>query len=215
MMNTKEIPNDMLFKIALEYDMPTLLNFCRTSKKINNLICENNLFWFYKLRKDFDITKKVEEAKEYYTFLYQRLKNTDINQLYYDATEEGNLDLVKITLDRGANINYRPNDTLEYPLINSLKNIDIFEYILRRNPKIYPEIFSKTVIYINTLPKSEYKTKLAILQFDNMIPLLYKESRFSKQQWGIIASVLERFREKMPDVYNRRINELRTLAGEL
>ena len=42
---------DELFKIALEFDLPDLLRFCTSSKKINEKICQRNDIWLIKLKE--------------------------------------------------------------------------------------------------------------------------------------------------------------------
>ena len=62
-----------LFNIAIELDLPNLLNFCQSSKKINNLICKRNEIWNYKLK---EFPEKIEfekynfSDKELYILLY-------------------------------------------------------------------------------------------------------------------------------------------------
>jgi hypothetical protein len=45
--------NDELYLLASKMDLPTLLNFCSTSKKINELICKKDEIWQDKLNKEF------------------------------------------------------------------------------------------------------------------------------------------------------------------
>ena len=49
--------NNLLRLLALELDMPSLLNLCLSSKRMNREICENNHFWRNKLYKDYPETK--------------------------------------------------------------------------------------------------------------------------------------------------------------
>lgn len=43
---------DVLFLLALEMDDPSILNFCRSSKKFNEIVCNNNNFWRQKIEKE-------------------------------------------------------------------------------------------------------------------------------------------------------------------
>ena len=47
------LPKDMLFKLALEFSLPDLLNFCASNQRINSLICEQKDIWLAKLKQDF------------------------------------------------------------------------------------------------------------------------------------------------------------------
>ena len=47
------LPKDVLIYLALKYDLPSLDNFCQTSKRINEI----HTFWYNKLLKDFGLYK--------------------------------------------------------------------------------------------------------------------------------------------------------------
>ena len=47
-MELSRLSNDVLVSIALELNLPTLLNFCRGIKRFNRLTCNNYIFWFNK-----------------------------------------------------------------------------------------------------------------------------------------------------------------------
>ena len=51
-MLSRNFNRDELFKLALEFDLPTLLSFCASSKEINNKICNDDL-WLRLLNRDF------------------------------------------------------------------------------------------------------------------------------------------------------------------
>lgn len=53
--NLQKLNKDALFSIALELDFASLLNFCSSSKKINNLICKRDDIWRTKLRKEYPV----------------------------------------------------------------------------------------------------------------------------------------------------------------
>lgn len=57
-----DLPLEVLLHIALQMDLPELLNFCKSSKEINDKTCRNNLFWIKKLKRDFDLSYLESEA---------------------------------------------------------------------------------------------------------------------------------------------------------
>ena len=66
------IPNDLIIYIALQLDLPELLNYCRVSQKFNSLVCQNNSFWINRLKQDFNITyTKVNNDNP--KLLYQKI----------------------------------------------------------------------------------------------------------------------------------------------
>jgi hypothetical protein len=52
----EDLDKQRLLLIALELDIPSVLNFCSSNKRINALICKNSDFWKAKLIKDFAFT---------------------------------------------------------------------------------------------------------------------------------------------------------------
>ena len=65
---------DVLFTIAMDLDLPSLLRWCQSNSKINRAVCNNLDIWRSKLLRDyagyekFDLNKSL---KEIYVFLYQ------------------------------------------------------------------------------------------------------------------------------------------------
>ena len=70
------LSRDELFSIAIELDLPGLLSFCSSSKRINDLVCKRNDIWLYRIRKDFPNYKlrKSENPKKIYILLTKELK---------------------------------------------------------------------------------------------------------------------------------------------
>lgn len=61
---------DELFLLALELDLSSIINFCKTSKRVNEKICKNELFWKLKVDRDFlGFTNRQNSYKEQYVFL--------------------------------------------------------------------------------------------------------------------------------------------------
>ena len=83
--------NNLLRLLALDLDMPSLLNLCLSSKRMNREICENNHFWRNKLYKDYPETKgkvfgnnlrkvylslKNKIEKDFYAFVSRNNENS-------------------------------------------------------------------------------------------------------------------------------------------
>jgi hypothetical protein len=69
------LPKDVISLLALEMDLITLLNFCKTNKGINKTIYKSNIFWFNKLSRDFPyydaiFVKNSDKNIERYKLLY-------------------------------------------------------------------------------------------------------------------------------------------------
>ena len=48
----ERLPKDLVTKLALELDLSDILNYCRSSKKFNNAVCDNFNFWRRKYYKE-------------------------------------------------------------------------------------------------------------------------------------------------------------------
>ncbi len=70
-----QVPVDVLFRLALELDLPELLLFCTSSKRINEKLCLRKHIWNRKLkefsRQDREYFKKDRTPRQAYTLLYQ------------------------------------------------------------------------------------------------------------------------------------------------
>lgn len=120
-----------LILIAMELDLPSLLNFCKSGKFINDSVCENKYFWINKLNRDykFVFTNKQRDPREYYKILYKAenkpessletavslgytdlvdylLKNKDIKPGYisYIIKKTNNLDMLDILIPKIINM---------------------------------------------------------------------------------------------------------------
>lgn len=58
----ERVPKDVIMKLALELDDESLKNYCLSSKRFNQLICDNYLFWINKILKDFNWLYKGEKT---------------------------------------------------------------------------------------------------------------------------------------------------------
>lgn len=56
---------DVLLKLALDLDLASLVKFCKSSKRINATVCNDNMFWFNKLRKDYPNAFDVPQGSDY------------------------------------------------------------------------------------------------------------------------------------------------------
>jgi len=75
-----KLPKDALFSLALQLNLPDLLRFCTSSKRINDLICRKNDIWIAKLNREFPNYNSMfqkDTPRETYTLLYDltNLKN--------------------------------------------------------------------------------------------------------------------------------------------
>ena len=90
---------DVLFTIAMNLELPSLLKWCASNSRINRNVCFNDDVWRSKLLKDYPDYEKFElnrSLRETYILLYQlsyikKLLNT--NESLYDIFQRKKLDL--------------------------------------------------------------------------------------------------------------------------
>ena len=81
---------DVLFTIAINLDLPSLLKWCESNSRINRNVCQNDHVWRSKLLKDYSNYQKFglnRSLRETYVFLYQLsyIKNLlNSNESLYD-----------------------------------------------------------------------------------------------------------------------------------
>lgn len=49
----KNLPDDVIFQIAINESLDNIARLCQTSNRFNNIICNNNNFWKHKYIHDF------------------------------------------------------------------------------------------------------------------------------------------------------------------
>jgi hypothetical protein len=131
---------DILFTIALELDIPNILNLCQTSKKISR-VCERGELWKNKLSSD-DIYLYSENRNMTGKEIYQLLKDSMVNGFF----DKGRFYLLKLLYmypkfsyqhDR-----YTPSLHLYRKAISSIVNMkEVHGYIYKEGDPIIQNIF--------------------------------------------------------------------------
>jgi hypothetical protein len=65
---------DVLFTIAMNLELPTLLKWCQSNSRINRDVCQNDNVWRAKLLRDYPDYERFKlnrSLKETYVFMYQ------------------------------------------------------------------------------------------------------------------------------------------------
>ena len=68
---------DILFTIALELSLPELLNWCLSSKRVNQKVCQNRNVWISKLKRDFS-----DEDISYFKNIFPSYSDQQYQELY-------------------------------------------------------------------------------------------------------------------------------------
>ncbi len=96
------LPNDVLISIALELNLPTLLNLCRSSRRFNRLTCDSYIFWFNKLQRDYGFTYKGDKNLKKIKEFYREIKEMSAHERLMEASRLGDLNAVVLSLEQGA-----------------------------------------------------------------------------------------------------------------
>ena len=104
------LPIDII-RLTYEYlDDVSLAKACMVNSTFSTKIC-NHTFWINKIIKKFGLSiDDIDNYKNnntywaYYLFLSDKLDDDDVDDVLLDSSASGRIDLVKITLNRGANL---------------------------------------------------------------------------------------------------------------
>jgi len=59
----EDLPSDIIMSIALLLDLPEILKLCQVSKRLNEVVCDNEIFWMRKTFKDYP-NKSIYRPKD-------------------------------------------------------------------------------------------------------------------------------------------------------
>ena len=78
----ERLSSDVLFRLAIDLDLPSILRLCSSNKQINDKLCRRDAIWNYKLKTEFPIEVKENwlegSPKERYTILYKLEKVREV-----------------------------------------------------------------------------------------------------------------------------------------
>ena len=153
-----KVPNDILIYMALSYDLPEILSLCRSSQRFNNIICLNQLFWMKKIANDFPIFRstkmyqnipmkyklnKVFDYKSYYKYIITKLRNENYNQLLIDSSKNDDMILVKLSLEKGADIHVNNNEPLKVAGKNG--HFNIIKFLVENGANVQDDVLGSAI----------------------------------------------------------------------
>ena len=204
------LPNDMVVYIALSMDIPEVLSLCQTSKRINQIVCDNNNFWISKLKRDYDITMEdpstTKSAYKNITNVIKKVPNPD--DLLEKAIKIGSIMYVKIALDSGANI-HKPMLPKHYPIVAALRlgHENIAQYLLTRGAVSYD------ISALIPLMRADRRKDINKFLYDYIVPASHQYVD-DPEVYQMLAEDLEFEKNNDPyrytALYERHIDELRS-----
>lgn len=122
-MNFSNLNNDEIFSIAMRLDLIGLLDFCNSSKRVNEVVCKKDHIWEYRIKQDFpeyDGFLPKSNTKTTYIKLYKLEKL--INSLYSND-EDKPVTMKQIYMLKRSNLS-RMNITKIPKEIDVLENME-------------------------------------------------------------------------------------------
>jgi len=127
--NMENINRDELFQIAIMLDLPDLLSFCKSSKRINKTICQKDNIWLYKLNNEFPNYKNIKN-KNYKELYIDMLKNSIPKK--YDPEKSYNILNLYKAVEKGYNTKREFEDFVNKTTVFNLfveDDITLYDYI--------------------------------------------------------------------------------------
>lgn len=218
---------DLIRLIYGHLDDVELAKACMLNPKFSTSIC-NNAFWRNKIMQEFGFTDSdIVNYKDgntywaYYSYLKEQLSYGAL-QLLYNGARYNRIDLIRIALDRGADIK-GGGISIKTPLTIALKknSIDVYKYLLShgaiKNKKDFVTEVQNGLDFIETI-NIQGTINAIIIIYDLLLPVAYEYIKDYKNFWAMARDKLEEFvndpqsTDRLNDVYNRRIGELRELS---
>lgn len=86
-MSLLNVPKNVLIQTIIDLDVEDILSLCRTNKKLNQDVCENDTFWAKKLQKDFHIRYKSSSPRSAKSIYEQVSYDFDqaVNQILWEG----------------------------------------------------------------------------------------------------------------------------------
>lgn len=137
----QNLPKDILFKLALDLDLPDLFSLCLSSKKYNDAICDNQDFWKQRLIKDKKTGKIVISSIKNPKKFYEQTEKKFLNKKLIEFAYSGNLEKLKKALEFGADVLYTskgypssPENALEIAAYKG--HFDMVKYLLDKSDRV-------------------------------------------------------------------------------
>jgi len=145
-----KLSHDLLYSLALELDLPDLINFCKTNEKINKYVCENDKIWISKLIREFPEYNKINlnlSKKNLYVLLW-KLSNIkrklnlkqDVYTIYHSK---------KLRLSH-EKIKKIPEDI---KILNNLEELSIYSSEVEELPNEFPKSLKELNLAGNKIKK--------------------------------------------------------------
>ena len=133
------LPKDILIKLSIELDLPSIFEFITLNKRLNEIICKNDIFWMNKFHHDYSNYPKVSDLT--WVEFYKYVTVTEPNYLLWKGVEENVLSYVVIGLKLGADIQSRKeieHGTYLFPLSVSSEYgyLEIVKYLVEQGAMI-------------------------------------------------------------------------------
>ena len=70
----EQLPRDVLVYMAMMLDLPDILSLCNSNSKFNEKVCNNEQFWYNKIRQDYPDINNLDKYGSTYRQIYRNIK---------------------------------------------------------------------------------------------------------------------------------------------
>lgn len=216
--NCLGLPPDVVRKINLDVPMSDVQNLCRSSKRCNEIICNNDNYWRLRFEKDFWFVNEEYESYKYSNWKQHYQYNDIVRHILFLSNEELQDMLEEIIINKYNN-NMSIIDDMKlnilktsYYTLGDIANQKIEDFVwsqsFRVSKSTYEEMLKSTrnIIYVHKLsgyikiflndqwikPKPQsplYKKCFHIFQI-NMSELQRKESIYGLYEYSILSKLV-------------------------
>ena len=130
--NCTNLPPSIVREIALDLPISDVINICKTSKRCNKIVCQNNDFWYLRYQRDFSF---VGEKPEQYDYRLWYMQQHFVVEILSSSGNELQQVLEKLIIDN-INEDMTTNDYLKFSLLKR-------SYLFLSEPNDYFDQYNK------------------------------------------------------------------------
>ena len=86
-----KLPKDVVAEIAMELNNIDIIRLCKSNKKFNQNVCENESFWLNKILKEYPQVKNFKKIGNTYREIYQNLYLAEKKEIFIEINIESHL----------------------------------------------------------------------------------------------------------------------------
>jgi len=193
-----KLSKDALFSIAIMLDLPDLLRFCDSNKRVDELICKKNDIWYNKLVNEFPNWKEFKIFKEFNKDLkdiYETLYGLKVVQKFLGDTPYKDYSLLELynlktfILSYGKLYKHLTEIPKEIGNIKKLEKLSLFNNQLTEIPEELGNLTNLQELYLNDNKLTEIPKELGNLNNLKYLFLSYNKLTKIPKEMGNLTNL--------------------------